>query len=125
MLNRFQKFGNESELLAAEFLENQGYTIIEKNYRNAIGEIDLIAKDGETLVFAEVKARSSARYGNPKEALTYSKQKKISKTAMFYLKMTKQTRIKARFDVVAIHPSVADDVPRIELVKNAFNLAGL
>jgi len=71
MLNRFQKFGNESELAAAEFLESQGYTIIEKNYRNAIGEIDLIAKDGETLVFAEVKARSSARYGNPKEALIY------------------------------------------------------
>lgn len=124
MLNRFQKFGNDSELLAAEFLENQGYTIIERNYRNSIGEIDLIARDKETLVFAEVKARSSTRYGNPKEALTYSKQKKISKTAMLYLKMTKQMRIKARFDVVAIHPSENGEDHRIELIKNAFNLTG-
>ncbi len=117
-----RNFGKNSEILAAEFLQRQGYTIIELNYRCNLGEIDIIARHGETLVFAEVKARSSYRRGNPKEALNYAKRRKISQIAMFYLKKTGQLRVKARFDVIAIHPSENNGEPRIELIRNAFEL---
>ena len=119
-----RNFGKNSEILAADFLQKNGYTIVELNYRCNLGEIDIIARHGETLVFAEVKARSSYRRGNPKEALGYAKRKRISQIAMFYLKKTGQMRAKARFDVIAIHPSENTEEPRIELIKNAFELAG-
>jgi putative endonuclease len=119
-----RNFGKNSEILAADFLQSQGYTIIELNYRCNIGEIDIIAKHGETLVFAEVKARNSYRRGTPKEALSYTKRRRISQIAMFYLKKTGQMRVKARFDVIAVHPSENNEAPRIELIKNAFELAG-
>lgn len=118
------KFGKKGEVLAADFLQKQGYTIIQLNYRCNIGEIDIVAKDGETLVFVEVKARSGYRFGNPKEAISYAKRKRISKIAMFYLKKTGNTRVKARFDVVAIHPAENSEEPRVELIRNAFELAG-
>ena len=119
-----RNFGKNSEILAADFLQQQGYKIIELNYRCNLGEIDIIAKQGETLVFVEVKARNSYRRGNPKEALSYAKRKRISQIAMFYMKKNGQMRVKARFDVVAIHPSENVEEPRIELIKNAFELAG-
>jgi putative endonuclease len=98
-----------------------GYRILEQNYRTVLGEIDIIARDRDTLVFVEVKARTSWRYGNPKSAVTPRKQRKISMVALHYLKSTAQSRVKARFDVVAIHSASA--APQIELIKNAFELA--
>ena len=86
-----------------------------------MGEIDIIAKDKKTIVFVEVKSRRSVRYGSPKFAVTPKKQRKISMVALYYLKTTKQTDVKARFDVVAITSNL--DEPRIEIVKNAFELA--
>jgi putative endonuclease len=86
-----------------------------------LGEIDIIARDRDTLVFVEVKARTSGRYGNPKSAVTPRKQRKISMVALHYLKSTAQSRVKARFDVVAIHSG--GTAPQIELIKNAFELA--
>lgn len=121
MLNQDQQFGQTSEAIAADYLQRNGYKILVRNYRTKLGEIDLIARDGDTLAFIEVKARRSARYGNPKYAVNRWKQKKISMAALAYLKSTKQMNVKARFDVLAIlspkHP------PRIELIKNAFELA--
>ena len=81
--------------------------------------IDIFAKN--TLVFIEVKARKSGRFGNPKWALTPKKQRKISMVALSYLKATKQSAARARFDVVAITSN--QDEPQIEIVKNAFELA--
>jgi putative endonuclease len=121
MLNRRQKFGKESESLAVKHLKKNGYKILEQNYRNKLGEIDIIAKEKGTLVFVEVKARRSDLFGNPKWAVTPKKQRKISMVALYYLKATKQTHAKARFDVISI--SSAQDNPRIEIVKNAFELA--
>jgi putative endonuclease len=86
-----------------------------------LGEIDIIAKEKKTLVFVEVKIRRSIRYGNPKWAVTPKKQRKISMVALSYLKATKQTDTRARFDVVAIISN--QDEPQIEIVKNAFELA--
>ena len=121
MLNRAQKFGKQSEALASNYLKLSGYSILEINYRNRIGEIDIIARDGAVLVFVEVKARKSSRYGSPKNAVTRNKQLKISRTALAYLKKNGQLKSKARFDVVAI--DARHNPPDIEVVKNAFELA--
>lgn len=121
MVNQRQQFGRKSESLAAKFLKKQGYKIIEQNYRTKLGEIDIIAKDKDTLVFVEVKARSSNHIAYPKWAITPAKQRKISMVALYYLKITKQNNVKARFDVVAI--SYPKDNPNIEIIKNAFELA--
>ena len=121
MPNKPQKFGVQSENLAVWYLKKNGYKIIEQNYRNQMGEIDIIAKEKKTIVFVEVKSRRSIRYGSPKWAVTQKKQRKISMIALYYLKTTGQTDVKARFDVVAITSN--RDEPRIEIVKNAFELA--
>ena len=121
MLSKQQDFGKKSESIATGHLKKHGYKILEQNYRTKLGEIDIIAKDKDTLVFVEVKARSSNRFGNPKWAVTPKKQRKISMVALLYIKSTKQSNVKARFDVVAI--SSAKDKPSIEIIKNAFELA--
>lgn len=121
MLNRQQQFGRKSERLAAEFLKRKGYHIIETNYRSEMGEIDIIAKDKGTIVFVEVKARNTSRFGSPKGAVTPAKQRKISMAALNYLKRSGQTEASARFDVVAI--DTASGKMNIEVVKNAFALA--
>ncbi len=121
MLNRRQQFGKKSEKLARAFLRRTGYKILETNYRSKVGEIDIIAKEKDILVFVEVKARSSNRFGSPKGAVTPSKQRKISMVALDYLKRTGQLDTRARFDVVAI--DTAKGKLDIEVVKNAFALA--
>jgi putative endonuclease len=118
MLNQKQRFGKDSESLAVKFLKRQGYKIIETNYRTKLGEIDIIARDKDTLAFVEVKARRSDRYGVPKYAITPKKKKKISMAALWYLKTTSQFNQKARFDVVGIFFQTS--TPRIEIIKNAF-----
>jgi len=121
MQDKRQKFGKESESVAVRYLKKNGYKILEQNHRNKIGEIDIIAQDKKTLVFVEVKATRTDSFGSPKWAVTPKKQRKISMVALYYLKATKQNKAKARFDVVAI--SSSQDNPRIELIKNAFELA--
>lgn len=121
MLNKRQQFGKESESLAARHLKKNGYKILERNYRNELGEIDIIAKEKGVLVFVEVKAGKTPFYGNPKWAVTPKKQRKISMVALYYLKTTKQIQVKARFDVVAV--TLTKENPRIEIIKNAFELA--
>ena len=121
MVTRQQAFGQKAESIAIRRLKKAGYKIVTRNYRNRIGEIDIVARDGDTLVFVEVKARRSARYGDPKHALTRAKQRKISMVALEYLKSTGQGSTKARFDVVAITAPASE--PRIEIIKNAFELA--
>ena len=120
MPDRRQQFGEAGEALAARLLRKRGYKILETNHRNPLGEIDLIARDGDSLVFVEVKTRKSLHFGNPKWAVTPRKQRKLSMVALYYLKTTGQSQSKARFDVVAIHS--AGPRPEIEIVRNAFEL---
>lgn len=120
MLNLRQQYGAQSESLAARLLKQRGYTILETNYRTPLGEIDIIARDRDTLVFVEVKARRSLGFGGPKWAVTPKKQRKISMVALYYLKTTRQSQAKARFDVVAIR-SLAEP-PQVEIIRNAFDL---
>jgi len=123
MLNKRQQFGKESEFQAVRYLKKNGYKILEQNYRTKLGEIDIIAKDKGTITFIEVKSRRSGNYGNPKWAVTPKKQRKISMVALYYLKTTNQSGEKARFDVVTLTSNY--DNPRIEIIKNAFELAYL
>jgi putative endonuclease len=116
-----QKIGQTGESLAAWYLKKNGYKIIEQNYRTPLGEIDIIAQEKKIIVFVEVKSRRSLRFGNPKWAVTPQKQRKISRVALQYLKSTRQMNKSARFDVVAVISN--RDEPRIEIVKNAFDLA--
>jgi putative endonuclease len=121
MLNQKQRFGQDSESIAVDFLKKQGYKILHTNYRTKVGEIDIIARDKDTLAFIEVKARHTDRYGEPKYAITPQKKKKISMAALWYLKTTRQFDQKARFDVVGILSQTPE--PVIEVIKNAFELA--
>ncbi len=121
MLNKRQKFGKIGESIAEKLLRKKGYKILERNYRTNLGEIDIIAKHKNVIVFVEVKARKSDRYGTAKYAVTPSKQKKISMVALSYLKKTGCIDSRARFDVVAINENRGDS--SIEILENAFNLA--
>ncbi len=107
--------GSYYEEKAAAFLQKKGYEILEKNYRNRSGEIDLIARDGGYLVFVEVKYRSDLRNGWPEEAVDARKQMKIRQTARYYLYSHGYTEeTPCRFDVAAILGE------EIRLIKNAF-----
>jgi putative endonuclease len=121
MLNRPQQFGQKAEAMAVRHLKKRGYKILARNYRNRSGEIDIIAREGETLVFVEVKARTSERYGSAKGAVTARKQRQVSKVALGYLKTTGQSNAKARFDVVAV--THREGRPAIQVIRNAFGLA--
>ena len=112
--------GREGEQLAGEYLKRLGYRIVEKNFKTRLGEIDLIAKDSKTLVFVEVKTRSSNSHGFPLEAVTKKKQRQLARVAMEYLGKNKAIDSPARFDVVAV--LLAPAGPIIEVVKNAFDL---
>lgn len=112
--------GKEGEDLAVNYLKRAGFRIVERNFRCRFGEIDIIAKDGETLVFLEVKTRTSASYGDPEAAVDQAKQKKISLVSLHYLQSRNIADIPVRYDVVAVERSSAGD--QIRLIKDAFDL---
>jgi putative endonuclease len=113
--------GKRGEELAAAYLAEAGYRIVERNYRCLFGEIDIVAEEGETLVFVEVKSRRSEAYGDPQLAVGHEKQKKISRIAMHYLEEKRLRHCPARFDVVAV--KLLPSGHKIELIRNAFELA--
>ncbi|MFW6334119.1 MAG: YraN family protein [Desulfosalsimonas sp.] len=116
-----KQFGRLGESIAAGHLKKNGYRILERNYRNKFGEIDLIARHKDVIVFVEVKARSSASFVSSKTAVDSSKQKRISMIALGYLKQTRRMNAKARFDVVCV--DTGPDRPKIEIIANAFPLS--
>ncbi len=120
MRNRQQQFGEKGETLAVKQLKKEGYKILERNYRTRLGEIDIIAEDGEVITFIEVKSRKSESYGTPQHAVTPIKQKKISMVALSYLKEKNQFGKRARFDVVTINLESSN---KVSIIKNAFDLA--
>jgi len=114
-------FGRQGELEAAAFLEKKGYRILERNYRSRYGEIDIIAEDGRVVVFVEVKARGSDRFGAPTASVDERKQKKLLLTAQFYIESRRLFDSDLRFDVVGIETDGGK--LSFELVKNAFEAA--
>jgi len=113
--------GKEGEDLALRKLESIGYRCIERNYRCALGELDLVARDGETLVFVEIKTRKGKSLDYAKEAVHARKQRQISKVALAYMKRNGCEEAKARFDVVVVHQKGPEK--HIEVIRNAFDLA--
>lgn len=113
--------GKMGEDLALKTVRSMGYKDIVQNYRCPLGEIDLIARDKDTLVFLEIKTRRTGPTGFAKEAVNTRKRRQISKAALTYMKANNCENMRARFDVVAI--SLAGPAPDIEVIKNAFDLA--
>ena len=115
-----QELGKRGEKAAVSFLQKKGYQILEINYRNRLGEIDIIARYQKTICFVEVKTRQSIHYGSPYEAVTKIKQRKIIKIAQYYLSQNNAIDVNIRFDVVAIYLSPQGQYV-LDLLENAFN----
>ena len=105
------------ETAARDYLRAKGYAILEENYAGKIGEIDIIAREGETIVFVEVKARENTDFGYPSEAVTPQKVRKICRTAEQYLVQHRLLGKDVRFDVVSVLRG------EIEHIESAFTLA--
>ena len=113
--------GNYGEFLARQYLKAQGYRILEENFRNKLGEIDLIAQEGKTICFVEVKTRQSLGQGQPYEAVTPWKVRKLSQMAACYLRYKYHSlEIPSRFDVISIVQD-KETPPEIKHIKNAFD----
>jgi putative endonuclease len=115
--------GVRGEKLAARFLRRQGFKILYRNFRGRHGgEIDLVCRDGDTLVFVEVKTRTSEDFGRPLEAVRQRQQLRISQGGLAWLRLLGNPDVLFRFDVVEIvmAPGMA---PKVELVRNAFQLS--
>ncbi len=111
--------GREGEDRAAQYLSRRGYKILERNYRTATGEIDLIALHEGAVVFVEVKTRTSSAFGAPELAVTPRKQMRMIRTALGYIKRKRIHQVPCRFDVVAINTANEQE---IELIQNAFEV---
>ncbi len=114
--------GAEGERLAVRFLKRRGYRIVERNYRCRGGEIDLVALDGDEIVFVEVKARSSEDFGSPAEAVTGTKRRRLARAARDYCNRRHLADPNCRCDVVAILTPPGGK-PQFELFRDAFPLA--
>lgn len=123
-LSSAKTLGQRGELAAERFLLKHGMVIVARSYEDKFGEIDLIAVDGETIVFVEVKTRSSDIAGLPAEAVDQTKQQHMTKTAYGYLKWHRLTECSARFDVIAITWPDLTHPPDIVHYENAFEPVG-
>jgi putative endonuclease len=113
------RIGRVGEKQAERFLKRNGYRMVTRNYSCDGGEIDLVALDGRTVVFVEVKTRSSDEHADPQDAVTPEKQRRLIRAAKAFIQQTRSQDRACRFDVVAI--TLAGDKPgRIELFRNAF-----
>jgi putative endonuclease len=112
--------GTAAEDLALRYLEARGLTLVTRNFRCRTGELDLIMRDGEQLVFVEVRSRRHTRYGTPAESVTRTKQQRLLRAAAFYLQR-QRLNPPCRFDVVAILQ--AESEPQVEWIRDAFQLA--
>ena len=115
--------GALGERLASEHLERQGYRILERNFRCRMGEIDLIARRGSELVFAEVKLRKDASQGEAREFVTAAKQRKLLLTAEYYLSARPWAQdLQARFDVIEVYaPQGTEENCSVFQLENAFS----
>lgn len=117
-----QTLGKEGEAIAVQYLQGQNYVVIDRNFRCKCGELDIVAREGKTIVFVEVKTRKTLTYGPPQLSVTQFKQRQISKAALLYIAKKRIEGTNARFDVIAILLK-RNEAPKIEHIKNAFDLA--
>jgi putative endonuclease len=115
-----QSLGKAGEELAARYLERRGCTILARNHRTPVGELDLIARDRSHLLFVEVKTRRTVAFGVPAEAVGPRKQRQIVRAAQWYLAGTRHPGLQPRFDVIAVIIGSAE--PVISHIPNAFDI---
>ena len=119
MTDARQEMGKTGEDLACRELERRGYAIVARRYRRRGGELDIIARDGPTLVFVEVKARDGRAFGEAGEAVTWFKRRRITRLALDYMMRHHLSDCRCRFDVVAIH--FEGGLPSVEVFQGAFD----
>lgn len=112
--------GRWGEEEAERYLRRQGMTIVERNFRTPVGEIDIIARQGKILIFVEVKTRRSLAFGTPQEAVGRTKQRQIVRTAQWYLGNGQGKGLQPRFDVIAVRPG--ESGATIEHIVDAFGV---
>jgi putative endonuclease len=117
---RRNELGRYGENTAEQFLRNKGYEIVDRNVRTRYGEIDLIAADGDVLVFVEVRTRSGVGYGTPAESVTWRKRRKLRELALAYLQSCRVPVKQFRFDVIGIVYSPGKGMPHIHHIPHAF-----
>ena len=117
-----QQLGIVGEELAARELASRGYAILERRYRTRFGEIDIVAEDGETLVFVEVRARATEEFGRAADSVDDRKKRKVTAMAVEYLARHHVTNRPCRFDVVAVDDALSPS-PEITVFPNAFDAA--
>ena len=113
-----QAFGLAGEQLACDELERRGYVVLDRRYRTRAGELDIVARHGDYVVFVEVKARSDRSFGDPEEAVTSQKQQKMVWMATDYLARKSMQDVPCRFDVVAVNAQ--SDPPTVMVLADAF-----
>jgi len=113
--------GKMGEGVSVEYLKRKKYKILDSNFRCKIGEIDIVARDKSTIVFIEVKTRQNNEYGHPSESVTYYKQRKISKVALYYLQQHNLFDYNVRFDVIEIWELFLEE-RRVNHIINAFEI---
>ncbi len=116
-----RELGGRAEIMAARYLEAQGYRIVARNHRCEGGEIDLVAYDGAVLCFVEVRSRKTDEYGHPLETISRQKIQRVARAARDYLDRLPPPWPEMRFDAVGI---LMSDPPAIELVRDAFEVSG-
>ena len=114
-----QALGQAGEEMAARHLEAQGYRIIARNYRCPVGEMDIVAQEGERWAFVEVRTRRGRSHGTPEESITPAKQRKLIEVASTYLQEKGLHDVDWRIDVVAIELSFDGRPPRVNLIRSA------
>lgn len=118
-MNRNKIKGKIGEEKAKNYLLNKGYKILKTNYRNKIGEIDIIAEDGKYIVFVEVKTRTNTAFGYAFEAVNYPKQKRIMKVSLAFLKQEGINNRQVRYDIIEVY---LQEETKINHIENAFCL---
>lgn len=114
-------FGQEGEAEAERYLRRKGYRIVARNVRSSLGELDLVAEDGQTLVFIEVKARRSGEFGGAIHAVHRQKQQKLARLASQFLAQRHWMERSCRFDVVLLQATDTAEL-RVEHIQNAFDV---
>jgi putative endonuclease len=117
------EMGAGGEDLACDALKARGYAILARRFRTRTGELDIVARDGNTLVFVEVKARRSVRAGLPAEAVTWRKRRTLHRVALEFLARSRLHHLPCRFDVVSVRLGPRGEATEVEILPGAF-LAG-
>lgn len=117
-----KSFGDQGEEAAAQYLEKRGCRILERQFRTKTGEIDIIAEEGGVLLFVEVKTRRPTRFGVPAQAVGYTKQRRIFRTAFLYMQKYGMEERASRFDVIEV--LVAGESYAVRHYENAFEFGG-